>query len=641
MKTSVDFLRELSEVQQILREGEQNEEIYYRAIEAGEEGDSNSLSVLDEFLRSIELEISPQNRLAAASRLLSLREDSLVQVLKKSGRSQDGIDRAIAISYRWVRDHYHAIHEEFLHKIEKQGLLTHFYRAVLRGSHRVGLAFSDWHPQWIETILQGVNRSILQEHNDNKEEVHHFIEKNRLLDKGHDGNLGDRCYSILKKIEDQWSSHSYRDGFPAAVEKVLIELGTWKEELTKLEDKVFHEKDAWLNYIQSLRNALEERDVDLLIERWSKVDLVWMKITGPIQPCHPLEYYEDHFRQCVALEWDLRIANPEHSTRGRRRERVQDMAANIFQSLDISHEKYSEVISYSDKKLDLTQLHIGRSAMYYGALFTGLPSAQVVPNDEVISKEYGKKIFAFPDHVLQNQRSRPFLRLASEVFEQEYLRENRTLLFQNRLLWFQLYDISTIGHEYGHILWVDDDTEARMNLGGNYKNVEEWKATTGGLLAFFLGDEERSGGPELRNHILKDVIGRGVGLMAWREAPEVEAYYCEGLIHLAGLFETKVLSFDESAKKLLVDTSEEAYSRIREWYQQAYKHLVKDFYLPKNDPTGFLKEYTITEGNYFMPSQPEIYSMVSWYWDLYQKYGREIDTSDHRDNYRPFDETGV
>jgi hypothetical protein len=39
--------------------------------------------------------------------------------------------------------------------------------------------------------------------------------------------------------------------------------------------------------------------------------------------------------------------------------------------------------------------------------------------------------------------------------------------------------VSTTGHEFGHTLWLDSDTEMRMNGTGNFKNVEEWKATTG------------------------------------------------------------------------------------------------------------------------------------------------------------------
>jgi len=50
---------------------------------------------------------------------------------------------------------------------------------------------------------------------------------------------------------------------------------------------------------------------------------------------------------------------------------------------------------------------------------TGLFSAQVVPNDEIVSKEEGKKIFAFSDEILQTTRAKPFLKLSNEIFGQE------------------------------------------------------------------------------------------------------------------------------------------------------------------------------------------------------------------------------
>jgi len=49
----------------------------------------------------------------------------------------------------------------------------------------------------------------------------------------------------------------------------------------------------------------------LLVEKWADVDRAWMKIQTPIQIGHPLEYYEDHFRKAVALEWDIRLTNPD------------------------------------------------------------------------------------------------------------------------------------------------------------------------------------------------------------------------------------------------------------------------------------------------------------------------------------------
>ncbi len=163
------------------------------------------------------------------------------------------------------------------------------------------------------------------------------------------------------------------------------------------------------------------------------------------------------------------------------------------------------------KSLDKVQLYVGRPAMFFGAELNGLFSAQVVPNDEIVSKEEGKKIFAFSDEILQSTRAKPFLKLSSEVFGQEFLNEDREFLFNQTTAWHQVYDITTIGHEFGHILWCDDETESVMNKTGNFKNIEEFKATTGGLVSFFL--DESNDEKNLEEQVLIDTVKRAVGLI--------------------------------------------------------------------------------------------------------------------------------
>jgi len=177
-------------------------------------------------------------------------------------------------------------------------------------------------------------------------------------------------------------------------------------------------------------------------------------------------------------------------------------------------------------QVDGTQLYIGQPILYYAAEFNGLFSAQVVPNDEQVSAELGKKIFAYADFVMESKKSKPIMKLSVETMGKAFVEKQKTLVDNDPKLWQELYDISTVGHEYGHILWIDSDTETKMNSTGQFKNIEEFKATSGGLMAFFHNEKE-----ELKNHIVDDLVSRAVGLMAWREVGEVLPYYCEGLIH--------------------------------------------------------------------------------------------------------------
>ncbi len=177
-------------------------------------------------------------------------------------------------------------------------------------------------------------------------------------------------------------------------------------------------------------------------------------------------------------------------------------------------------------QVDETQLYIGQPILYYAAEFNGLFSAQVVPNDEQVSAELGKKIFAYADFVMESKKSKPIMKLSIETMGEDFVKKQKALVENEPKLWHEIYDISTVGHEYGHILWIDSDTEIKMNSTGGFKNIEEFKATSGGLMAFFHNERE-----ELKTHIVDDLVSRAVGLMAWREVGEVLPYYCEGVIH--------------------------------------------------------------------------------------------------------------
>ena len=77
-----------------------------------------------------------------------------------------------------------------------------------------------------------------------------------------------------------------------------------------------------------------------------------------------------------------------------------------------------------------TQTYISVPMIYYGAELNGLFSAQVVPNDETVSKERGKKIFAFVEHVYESAKARPFMKLSGEIFSREFLDYGREILFK-------------------------------------------------------------------------------------------------------------------------------------------------------------------------------------------------------------------
>jgi hypothetical protein len=278
-------------------------------------------------------------------------------------------------------------------------------------------------------------------------------------------------------------------------------------------------------------------------------------------------------------------------------------------------EDAQRIMAKNLNQVDETQLYIGQPILYYGAEFNGLFSAQVVPNDEQVSAELGKKIFAYADFVMESKKSKPTMKLSVETMGEDFVKKQKALIENEPELWHELYDISTVGHEYGHILWIDADTETKMNGSGQFKNIEEFKATSGGLMAFFSNERE-----ELKTHVVDDVVSRAVGLMAWREVGEVLPYYCEGLIHIDILFSSGIITYDG---QINIDYSK--YDAMKQTYQEAYRVLAEN-YLNKEDANTYLSTYARKEEGVYLPLKSEIRSFVEHYYARYKEIGQQTVT---------------
>jgi hypothetical protein len=589
----------------------------------------DKLGLIDDFAKALKLEMTSDLRFALVTRLVNLRDDSLVQVLKKLEKNEKEIIDLQEKAYGFVKEYWHEKHTKLIDLIVQNNLLTPFYREVFIGVYNVGLQMTAWQTSWTAHIINGVNKDLMAKFDGNEEKIMKYLEDEKLLDLGHGGITADRCYSALVKEKDKYTSKAYIKAFKKETTEVVDALEEFADKLIELEDEIYNQKWDYVLYIQALIKAFSEDRTDELVSKWADVDRAWMKIKTPIQIGHPLEYYEDHFRKAVALEWDIRLTNPKFAQNDHRVNKIKSAFAKIYSSFE-PNETYKKTYDFSLKSLDKVQLYVGRPALFFGAEFNGMFSAQVVPNDEIVSLEEGKKIFAFSDEILQTSRAKPFLKLSREIFGQEILTIDRTFLFNETVSWHQVYDISTVGHEYGHILWCDDETESVMNKTGNFKNIEEFKATTGGLISYLLDEETDE--LHLKSQVLIDLVKRSVGLIGWMEVDEVQPYYCEGLIHLNGLFDTAVLAWDEENKKLNIDLSEEKYEALKAWYIENYTALAKH-YLDKIDATQFLNRYATKTKKYFMPNNEKINSFVKYYFKRYQEIGQELDTVDKKSNY--------
>ena len=500
---------------------------------------------VDAFLSLLDIPKNDDTVMAALTRMVNLREDALEQVLGKLEFSDEEIRVKKELAYGFVSMMHITRHESLIGWIEQQKLLTPFYRSLIFGVHFVGLRLSEWQSHWTEHILHTINLELSDTFNGDDAKVFEMLQGESLLDKDDSGCVGDRCYSVLVKKSEQlatsseqfkYKSVAYAQAFPKQVEGVTTALEQLIMLLNQYEDEVYGQKLEWIAYFTAIKEAFSHKVPNELIAKWAEVDRRWMKITTPIQVGHPLEYYEDHYRKAVALEWDLRITNPKLQEGSQTRNNIKMFAYEMAEEFG---KEALHTISKNLLQVDETQLYIGQPILYYAAEFNGLFSAQVVPNDEQVSAELGKKIFAYADFVMESKKSKPIMKLSVETMGEAFVKKQKALIEENPTLWQEIYDISTVGHEYGHILWIDSDTETKMNGTGQFKNIEEFKATSGGLMAFFHNEKEA-----LKNHVVDDVVSRAVGLMAWREVGEVLPYYCEGLIHLDILFGSGIITYD-------------------------------------------------------------------------------------------------
>jgi len=604
------FMQDLQKIYDELQGRQKSLNDYYKVLD---EDHPVAKDLVERFLEKMDLPTNSETIMASLIRLVNLREDALEQVLVKEGFSDDVIIAKKEEAYLFVKEIHLTRHEYLIAWIKSENLLTPFYQTLIENVHYIGESISRWQSAWTATIIHGVNQDLLKRY-ESEESIFTMLQEKELLDLDPNGEVGDRCYSVLVANDNgEYRSVAYSEAFPKEVTSLVSTIEDCIEALSIEKDEVFDQKEAWISYFVALKKAFAEHQPKKLIGLWANVDRAWMKITTPLQVGHPLEYYEDHFRKAVALEWDLRIINPALQSGSITRENIKNFASKL------SKELKGDVTSTIEKNIlqvDETQLYIGQPMMYYGAELNGLFSAQVVPNDEQVSVELGKKIFAYSDFVMESKKAKPLMKLSVDTMGLEFVQKQKKLTQTDPSLWQEVYDSSTIGHEFGHILWIDNNTEMLMNKTGQFKNIEEFKATSGGLMAFFENEKKA-----LIKPMIDDLISRAIALMAWREVGEVLPYYCEGLIHLKILFTSGIIRYED---QIIIDYSQ--YETMKKGYQEAY-HDLAQHYVDKKDAMLYLEKYAKKYDGFYLPVDDDILQFVEHYYAQYKEIGQKVYSS--------------
>ena len=173
----------------------------------------DKLFIIDDFANSLDLKMSDDLRFALVTRLVNLRDDSLVQVLKKLEKNEKEIIDLQEKAYGFVKEYWHEKHTKLIDLIVQNNLLTPFYREVFIGVYNVGLQMSAWQTSWTAHIINGVNKDLMAKFDGNEEKIMKYLEDEKLLDLGHGGITADRCYSALVKDADKYKSQAYIKAF--------------------------------------------------------------------------------------------------------------------------------------------------------------------------------------------------------------------------------------------------------------------------------------------------------------------------------------------------------------------------------------------------------------------------------------------
>lgn len=558
--------------------------------------------------------------LAILRRLVDLKEENLVKELEKNNFSEEKIIQIKHLFYNEVRKFYEREHQELIDEIKSKKLLNDFYQTLIQGVHDIGLIMNDFESSWTKEIIEK-NNKILSSMFKDLDLALDFLKQNKLYQVDREGKICERSYGVLVRIGQIWRFVPYAKFFENEILRLEFAFDSMIDKLKKFANT--NEEFAYIKYLVKLKAAFCERQEDKVIEAWQEAELAWMEVKSPLQIGHPLEYYEDNYTHAVALEWDIRLQDESCFDVAKFINQINTSFEKICKNIDLDNDSLkTEVFNNINK----TQLYICTPMIFYGAELRGLFSAQVVPNDEFVSAKLGKKIFAFLNFVYESAKSKPFMKLSNIIFNKEFLDYGREILFFKEEVWKRVYEISTIGHEFGHIFFIDQESEKLMNQSGYFKNIEEYKATTGGLVNFFYHEVD-----ELRMPVFHELIKRVISLIAWQKTEEVKPYYTEGLIHLDLLFRSGVLSFKN--KKLSVNFTLEFYEKFKNLTLQNYCNLAKH-YAEKKDAKAFLNLFCILENGIFLPINEECRDFVLYYYDLYEQIGNELDDSKEFEKYK-------
>ena len=117
------FNKDLCKLYELSTKKEEEINDYFLILE--NENDSRK-KIIDDFLLSINLEISKESRFALLTRLIFLRDTSLVQLLKSKKFEDKQINEIKAKAYEWVKEFHTLKQKELVSELQEKKSFNSF-----------------------------------------------------------------------------------------------------------------------------------------------------------------------------------------------------------------------------------------------------------------------------------------------------------------------------------------------------------------------------------------------------------------------------------------------------------------------------------------------------------------------------------
>lgn len=336
--------------------------------------------------------------------------------------------------------------------------LSQSEKIVLLGHCDLGDQFDELYRKWRKEV---VGNELLIELKQNKEA------KNEVLARcGLEGKPDGFVYSILKGNINDITITSYADEFPEEVNAIGATITQMTEELRGVDQP---ESINLADYYDAFGNAITSQNTMEHEGLWKLVDQKWMKVSGRMQPIHPMESYVDPNGLLVEPDLALTFRDDRHE------------AAAINELTEVTKRNMIGYLleKYGDKKS--LQTSVGPMQASIAGVFTSQlagrrldfrPAGQNIPNRSDVRIKDGVKIFIDSETMHQRwlvQREILVKIYGEEVVKKQFDSEPDLIRFAA--------GIHVAGHEVAHNAFVQEDTRDLIGAG-QYAQIEEHKADT-------------------------------------------------------------------------------------------------------------------------------------------------------------------